>query len=145
MSFCACARRRSRLAGDQDVEVADGFASAAQRTGGGDFLHAAIIAKMLDEFIGLAFGFVEQKASGDAAVVLNGLEQLLFVLFAHARQFAKFAFAGELLHAIEIANLVGAPDQRDGLRSQALDLEQLQHGGVIFLEQIGVQGEAALP
>ena len=81
------------LAGDQDVEVADGFAPAAQGSGGRDLFHAGIIAQMLDDFLGLAFGGVEQKAAGDAAIVLDGLEQLLFLLLAHAGKFANLSFA----------------------------------------------------
>ena len=132
------------FAGDQNVEIADGFASAAQRTGGRDFFHAGIIAQMLDDFVGLPFGGVEQKAAGDAAIILDGLEQLLFLLFAHAGKLANLSFFGQLLHAFEIAYLIGAPDESDRLRSQALDLEQVEHGGAIFLEQFGVQRKFAL-
>ena len=67
-----------------------------------------------------------------------------FVLFAHARQFADFAFAGEFLYAIEIADLVGAPDEGDGLGPEALNLEQFEHGGTVFLEQLGVDLDVAL-
>ena len=132
------------LPGDQDVEVADGFASAAQRSGGGYFFHAGIVAEMLDDLLGLLFGRVEQEAAGDAAIVFDGLEQLLFLLLAHARKLANLSFPGQLLHAFEITHLVGAPDQSDGLRAQALDLEQVKHRGVIFLEQFGVQRKFAL-
>ena len=132
------------VAGDQDIEVADGFAPAAQRTGGSYFLYAAIIAKMLDDLIGLALGGVQQKAAGDAAIVLDGLEQFLFLLFAHAGKFANLSFFGQLGHAIEIAHLIGAPDEGDGLGTQALDLEQIEHRGAIFLEQFRMQRKLPL-
>ena len=46
-------------------------------------------------------------------------------------------------HALQIAHLVGAPDQGDGLRAEALDLEQVEHRGVIFRKQFGVQRKFA--
>ena len=94
---------------------------------------------MLDDFFGLLFGRVEQEASGDAAVVFDGLEQLLFLLLSHAGKLANFSFAGQFGHALEIAYVIGAPDQGDGLGAQALDLEQVEHRGVILLKQFGVQ------
>ena len=95
-------------------------------------------------FCGLAFGGVEQEASGDAAIVFDRLEQLLLVLFAHAGQVADFAFARQFLYAFEIADLVGAPDQGNRLRPQTLDLEQIEHGRAIFFQQLGVQLRACL-
>jgi hypothetical protein len=93
--------------------------------------------------VGLGLGGVDEKSSGDSAVVFDRLQQLLFVLLAHARQFADLAFARQLFHAIDVADLIGAPDQGDRLRSQTLDLQQLQHRWVIFLEQFGLHAEAA--
>jgi hypothetical protein len=66
------------------------------------------------------------------------------VFFAHARQFADLAFAGEFFYAINVTDLVGAPDERNRFRSQPLDLQQLKHGGVIFFEQFGLHTEAAI-
>ncbi len=50
------------------------------------FSTAGVIAQVLDDFCGLSFGGVEQKASGDAAIILDRLQQLLLVLLAHAWQ-----------------------------------------------------------
>ncbi len=50
------------LAGDQDVEVTNGVASAAQRAGGRYFFHTGIVAKMLDDLFGLA---VRQHRAGN--------------------------------------------------------------------------------
>ena len=55
----------------QDVEIADGLASAAERTGGRDFLDAGILAQMVGDLCGLGFGCIEEKTAGDAAIVLN--------------------------------------------------------------------------
>ena len=95
-------------------------------------------------FSACSFGSVEQEAAGDAAIVLDGLEQFLFLLLAHAREFANLSFLGQLGHALDVAHLIGAPDQSDGLRAQALDLEQVEHRRVILLEQFGMQRKLAL-
>jgi hypothetical protein len=67
------------------------------------------------QFFGELFGGVEEEASADAAVVFDCLEELLLVLFAHAGEFADLSLARELFDAVEIADLVGAPDKGDGL------------------------------
>ena len=96
------------------------------------------------ELFGFGFGGVDQEAAADAAVVFDRLQQLGFVLLAHARQFANLAFARQFLDAVDVADFVGAPDQRDGLRAEALNLQQLQHRRVVFLEQFGLHGELAV-
>ena len=90
------------------------------------------------------FGGVDQEAAADAAVVFDGLEELGFVLLAHARQFANFSLARQFLDAIDVADLVGAPDQSDGLGAEALNLQQLQHRRVIFLAAVR-SGQSSLP
>ena len=99
---------------------------------------------MFDNLFCLAFGDVEQEAPRDPSIIFNGLEQFLFMFLAHARQNANLALTGEILHAFEIRNLIGTPDQGDGLRSESLHTQQLQHGRVIFLEKISMQGESPL-
>ena len=130
-------------AGDQHVEIADRLPSAAQRTGGRDLLDAFDVLQMFGQLLRGAIGFVEQEAPGDAAVILNRLQDFLLALFAQARQFAQLAFARQLLHAGEIAYLEGAPQQRNGLRPQPLDLQQLQHRGPVFLQQLLMRAELA--
>ena len=65
------------------------------------------------------------------------------MLFSHTRQLADFSFTRKFRHAIHIADLVGAPDQRDGLGAESLNFQQLQHGRVILLQQSGLHGELA--
>ena len=144
ISFSRAVGVAAGFARDQHVEVADGFASAAERACGRYLFDAGKILEVVDDFLGFAFRDIEQEASGDAAVVFDGLQEFLFVLFAHAGQLANLSFTGQLGHAVEITNVVGAPDKGDGLWSQALDLEQVEHRRVIFLKQFGVQGKFAL-
>ena len=96
-------------AGDQHVEIANGFAAAAQRSGRRDFLDALDVPQVLGQLFRGAVGFVQQEAAGDAAIVLDGLQDFLLGLLAHARQFAQFAVARQLLDAGEIAHLESAP------------------------------------
>ena len=131
-------------AGDENIEIAHGFAAAAQGTGGSDAVDAGKLRQILGELLRFGFGGVDEKAARDAAVVFDGLQQLLFVLLAHARQFANLAFARKFFYAIDIADLIGAPDQGNRLRSEALDLQQLEHRRVIFLEQFGLHRESAV-
>ncbi len=109
-------------AGDKDVEIANRLAAAAQRTGGRDLVNAGIFLEIRGEFFGFGFGGVDEEAAADAAIVLDGFEQLGLVFFAHARQFANSSFARQLLDAFYVADFIGAPDEGDGLRSQALNL-----------------------
>ena len=102
-----------------------------------------MLLQVLGEFLGGAVGLVDEEAAGDAAIVLDGLEDLLLALFAHARKGLQLAFFRQLLDAGQVADLEGAPDQRDRLRSEALDLEQLQHGRVILLQQLLMQLQLA--
>ena len=104
----------------------------------------ANLRKVLGQLFGLSFGGVDQEAAADAAIVFDRLQQLRFVLLAHAGQFADLSFARKFLDAIDVADFVGAPDQRDGLRAQALNLQQLQHRRVVFLQQFGLNGELAV-
>src|ERR1700722_3983068 len=79
----------------------------------------------------------EPESAADAAIVLDRLQELGFVLLAHARQDSNFAFARQLLDAFNIATLVRTPDECDGFRAEPLNLQQLQHRRVVFLEQLG--------
>src|ERR1019366_2395154 len=95
--------------GNQHVEVADRLPSTAQRTGGRDLLDPFDVPQVLGQLLRSAIGFVEQEAPRNAAVTLNRFQDFLLALFAQTRQFAELAFARQLLHAGEIADLEGAP------------------------------------
>ncbi len=132
-------------AGDQHVEIANGFAAAAQRAGRRDFVDALNVLEVLGQFLGGTVSFIEQESAGYAAIAFDRLEDLLLALFAEARQLAQLAFARQLLDALEVAHLKCAPHQRDGLRSEALDFQQLQHAGAILLQQFLMLLQFALP
>src|SRR5262249_18517966 len=98
---------------------------------------------VFSQLIGFGLRDIDKESSAYAPVVCNGLEQFGFMLLAHAGEFANLTLFGEFLHSIDIADLVRAPDQRDSLGTQSLDLQKLQHRRVIFIEQLFLQRELA--
>src|SRR5579864_1925968 len=138
--FLASGFGAAGLAGDEDVEIADGVAASAQGSGGSDFVDALELLDVGGEFVALDLGCVDEEAAADATIVFDGFEEFGLVLLAHAGKFADFSFARKFLDTIDVAYLVGAPDQGDGLWAEALNLEQLQHRGVILRKQFGLNG-----
>ena len=72
--------------GDQQVEVALGFAPAAQRSGRRDLFNTFQFQKVSGEAGGLFGGHIDAEAAGAAAVVLDAFAKLFNLLCAHARQ-----------------------------------------------------------
>ena len=134
---------RATFAGDENVEVANGFAPAPQRPGRRHLLDSRRLHQVRDQLVGQLLGGIEREAAADAPVIFNRLEQFLLVFFAHARQFANLAFARQFFHAVDVANLVGAPDQRNRFWPEALNLEQLKHRRAILFEHLGVDLDIA--
>ena len=48
---------------------------------------------MIGDFFGFILRHIEKKPASDSPIVLDGLEQFLFLLFSHARQDLNLAFA----------------------------------------------------
>ena len=64
-------------ASDQKIEVADGLSTATQGTGGSDCVNSFDAFQVGGKLFGGAVGFVDQETSRDAAIVFDGLENLL--------------------------------------------------------------------
>ena len=126
-----------RRAGDQQIEIAHRLAPAPQAAGGGDGVDARHLAQHLAQFGGDAFGVAQQKAAGALAILRDGAQHLLFELGAHARQLAQFLLLAEALQFVDGADAEVLEDQRDALRAEALDLEELERGGREFLPAAG--------
>ncbi len=139
--FLASGLGAAGFSGDEDVEIAHRVAAPPQRSGRRDLVDALEFLDVGGDFLALDLGDVDEEASADATIVFDRLHQLGLVLLAHAGKFADFSFAREFLDTVDIADFVGAPDQRDRLGTEALNLEQLQHRGVIFCEQFSLDGE----
>ena len=134
---------RTGFAGDQDVEVPHRIPPPPQRSCRRDLLDPRHLRQMLDQLLRHLLGAIEQEPSADPAVILNRLQQLLFLLFAHAWQSADLALARQLFDPIDVAHLVRAPDQSNRFRAQPLDLQQLQHGRPVLFQQLGMHLQPA--
>ena len=75
--------------GDQQIEIAHGFATAPQAAGGGNLLDTRRLAQVAGQLARHVLGIAQQIAAGALAVLRDGFEHLLFQLGAHARQHAQ--------------------------------------------------------
>ena len=66
-----------------------------------------------------------------------------FAFFAEACQVAQLALARQLFHLFDRAGLERFPEQRDLLRPERLQREEVQNGFGIFLEKLFPQGIVA--
>ncbi len=131
------------VTGYQDVEVADRFTAATERTCGRDFLNALQRLDVFDQLQRRLVGVVDEEAPGDAAVRLDRLQNLLLGLLAHTRQRLQLALFGELFDAIDVANFEGAPDELNRFRPESADLQQFEHRGLVFADEFLVLLELA--
>src|SRR3954469_20049978 len=83
------------------------------------------------------------KAPGDSLVILDAFQNLLLVLLSHTGKGAQLAFARQLRDSIDITDLKSIPNERDGLRSESLNLQQLQHARTELRQQLAMQAQLA--
>ena len=81
--------------------------------------------------------------AGQVLELLGGLQDVLLALFAEARQVAQLAFARQLFDALDRPDFEVAPEKRDFLRSQRLQLQQVEQRRRIFLQQLLAQAVVA--
>ena len=131
--------------GDEKIEIADGVLTAPQAAGCRDFFDAAGFGKIGDQLAGHLLSEVEQEAAGALAILRDGLEHLLFQLGAHARQLAQLLLLADALQLVDGGDFVVLVNQRDALRAEALDLEQLeQRGRELRQQRVALFKRAAL-
>ncbi len=94
-------------AGDEEVEVADGLAAAAEGAGGGDLVDAGEGADEVGDDVGVVLGLVDAEAAGVFAVVFDAFEELGDELFAHAGELGEVAGFGGGFEAVDVADLAG--------------------------------------
>ena len=117
--------RRSRT-GDEQIEIADGFLPPAQASGGADFFESFAFGQIGHQLVSHALAEVEQEPSRALSVLRDGTQHFLFELGAHARQLAQFLFAADALQVVDGRDLEMLVEQRDALRAEPLDLQQLE-------------------
>ena len=130
-------------AGDEEVEVAAGFAAAAEGAGGGDGFDAGEGTDEGGDFFGVVGGYVDAEAAGVGAVVLDALEELGDELFAHAGEGREVAGFGGGFELIDVADLEGGPDEGYGFGAHAGEAQEFEHGGFVFLEELFAERHGA--
>ncbi len=88
-------------------------------------------------------GGVDVKSSAGFLEDFHCFQNILFALFAKPRQIAKFSFFCQLFHVRHCSGFEVGPQESDFLRAQRLQLEQIQNGRRIFLQQFFAQGVIA--
>jgi hypothetical protein len=99
--------------------------------------------KRRDQPRGDVMRFRHQPAPGKAALFLERLEDQCFLLGAHAFHRADTAVARRLLQVGERAHAEVAVEPRHRLGSDALEVQQIQHRGRKFLQQVLVVADHA--
>ncbi len=95
--------------------------------------------------MGLLVGDVDAHPprSREVLELLGGLQDVLLALLAESRQIAQFAFAREFRNSVNGGDLEIAPEKRDLLRAERLQVEQVQNRRRIFLQQFLAQAVVA--
>jgi len=137
--FFRCASRP----GDEQIEVAGGFATAAQRTGRRHAFDAGETGEPGGDPLRRVFGLIEAVAAGAAAVILDAFADLLDLLGAHSREPGKAPGSDRFGELIDAGDLGGRPQQGDGLRAHAGELQQFQNAGPVLGQQLVAQGQRA--
>ena len=122
--------------GDQQVEVADCILAAPQAAGSRDLIQAAGFRQIRNQFVGGFLAEAQQESAGALAVLRDGFEDLLLKFRAHARKLAQFLLLADPFQIVDGGHFVMLVKQRDALRSQALDAQQLEQGSRVLLEQM---------
>src|SRR6266436_9395091 len=123
--------------GQQQVQIAHRLFSAAQRSRRRDRCHAfPVFLNVIDDPIRGCLGDVLPKAAGGALERLNRLQNVLFALFAEARDIAQLAFQRKLLHVCNRRSFKIRPEKRYFLRSQRLQMQDIKQRDRILLQQL---------
>ena len=113
---------RAGRAGDQQVEVAGGFAAAAERAGRCDFFNSRKCEQIGGDSPGGFFGLVDAVAAGAAAIIFDAFAQLFDLLFAHAGKTAETAGFDGFGELVDAGDLRGVPEQGNGFGTHAGEL-----------------------
>jgi len=126
---------RGIATGDQKVHVADGFFPAPQAARNLDLLQPLDCAHVLHHFPRGVVGEVEQESATVFPKLSDPAQNFLFELRAHARQRAQLLVLAELFKLVDGPNLKVFKQQRDALRPQPLDLQEIESCGRELLKE----------
>ena len=119
-------------AGGKEVEVADGFAAAAERAGGSDGVDAGKLEDEVSDGGGVVAGLVDAEAGRVAAVVFDAFEEFFGKLGTHAGELGEVAGLGGGFELIDGGDLERGPDEGDGFGPHAGQAQELEHGGAVL-------------
>lgn len=128
---------------DDEVEVADGVAGAAERTGGSSFFNIGRFEDVFAELFGGGFDGIDAEAAGGALENFAGFDDVFFGARAEAGEVAEFFFAGELFDVGYGGSAESFPEEGDFLWPEGLEAEDFEKGGRIFGAKLGSQGVIA--
>ncbi len=132
-------------AAHQHVEVADGLAAAPEGTGDLDLLDTRDQAQALGDRLGHRPGPGEQGAAGVHRCPLERLEDLLLRLLAEAGQVAERARPRRPLEVGAARDPEPVVERAHALRSQALDVGEIDQPGRVLLLHFLVERGGAGP
>jgi hypothetical protein len=85
------------------------------------------------------FSRVNVKTSAGFLEDFHRFENILFALFAKAGDVAEFSLFCDSLHVGDGAGFKVGPQKRDFLRTKRLQLQEIQNGRRVFLQQLFAQ------
>ena len=118
--------RRAGRTGNQQIQIACGFASAAQRAGGSDSLNAGESQQIRGDAPSSVLGHVDTISSGAAAIFLDALAKFFNLLFSHAGQAGETAGVDGLGELVDAVDLSCGPEERNCLGAHPGQLEQFK-------------------
>lgn len=69
-------------------------------------------------------------------MIFDAFEEFGDEFFSHARELGEVAGFCCGFEAIDVADLTGGPDESDGFGAHAGETEELEHGGLVFLQKL---------
>ena len=128
----------------QEIEVADRFLPAAERTRRSDRSNRfAVALDVGHELVGFVLGRRNQEAPANFLEDLDGLEDVLLGFFAEAGQIAQLAFARELFELFDRAAIELTPENQRLFGAERLQRKQVEHGQRILLQHLFTQAVIA--
>ncbi len=127
--------QRRRRTGGEDIEVATGLAAAPEAPHRGDEGAGRRFTEPADERRGGIVGFGAEAAARDAGALLERLQDLAFLFRAHALELAQTPVARRGFELVERANPEVVIEQCHRLRSDALQMQQVEDGRRELLKQ----------
>ena len=130
-------------AGDEEVEVADGFAAAAEGAGGGDFVDAGEGADEVGDAVGVVRALSMRKRLELRRWSSMPLRSLVTNFSPMRGRLVRWPALAAASRVSMSQTWQGGPDEGDGLWAHAGEAEEIEHGGLVFVEELFAEGHGA--